>query len=134
MANTIILPHHISKSFIQQHPEWVFIYGKDFCETGMMGQMWVAHGEPNCFGIPTCTKLCPSNKQYLNDYSALHLDRLVRALADIPRDGRPIHPIRRIGMGCSRMFELAPTLYKFMITELDLIRHKDVEVVCYPTN
>lgn len=129
MENKIIIPHHISRSFIRSHQEYIFVYGKDYYEIGMMGQMWVAHQEPNCFGIPTCTKLCPSNKQYLNDYNNLHMQRLVDALSKIPNDGRPIIVFRRIGMGCSRMFELAPVLYSFMMKELSLIKHNNIEII-----
>ena len=129
MENKIIIPHHISKTFIQSHPEYIFVYGKDFYEMGMMGQMWVAHKEPNCFGIPTCTKLCPSNKQYLNDHDPLHKQRIIDALCVIPDDDRPVIVMRRIGMGCSRMFELAPALYAFMNKELDKMRHHNIEVV-----
>lgn len=114
------IPAHISRSFIESHREIIFLYGNDYYGRGCLGQAWSFFGEANTFPIPTLIKYC-SAASFFYDNNPEFYKYIDEAIAKVPRDGRPIIACRRIGMGCSRMFELAPKLYAYMTTELNKI-------------
>jgi hypothetical protein len=122
----ITIPNHINRQFVIDHPQWIFVYSCDTIGRACNGIMWNCHGEPNAFGIPTLIKFC-SAKQFFYDCEA-HEVIVLAAISRIPLDGRPIIVIPKIGRGCSRMFELAPKLFKTMWDELDKIREKNVYI------
>ena len=122
MATPIKIPYHISKTFVQQHRELIFIYGKDHYGNGMFGQMWVFDKEPNCYPVFTIQRYCPSNKRYLVDNLREHKTWIDQCVDAIPIDGRPVIVCHGIGLGCSRMQELAPRLYQYMCDRLSLIQ------------
>lgn len=124
----IQIPHKILRSFIQQHPEWNFVYGYDRIKRGMLGQCWQTVGEPNCFPVTTVQKLCPSGSRYLNDYSKEHQQWILDDVERIPRN-KPIIVFRKIGQGCSRMEELAPRLWSLMYMRLNEIKYPNIEIV-----
>lgn len=129
MSNKIIqIPHHISRTFIQQHPEYTFVYGQDHIRRGIMGQSWVCGGEPNCFPITTVQKLCPSGSRYLSDSNLEHEQWIEKDLDLVPRD-KPIIVFRRIGEGCSRMKEFAPRLHAELKEVLFKISYKPIEII-----
>ena len=129
MESKVIIPHRVTRAFVAQNPELIFVYGCDVVGKACLGQAWSCHGEPNAFGIPTMIKYC-SAKVHYHDVadSATYKQYIEQAIAKIPRDGRKIIVLPKIGMGCSRMYELSPKLYNFMIAALDLIRYKNVEI------
>ncbi len=126
---SIILPHRVNRMFVKEHPEWIFVYGNDLHGQGMEGMGFFFSGFPNAFMVPVCHKLC-ANKRYFYDTAyGLWAPEIKKAVDEIPRDGRPILPMPKIGFGCSRMKELAPLLYKYLWSLLDEIRYKDVKYV-----
>lgn len=128
-SNTIVIPHRISRAFVIERRDLIFVYGIDSLRKGGMGQAWSCHNEPNTFGIPTCIKYCSSAILFHDNSGDTHNRELVdKALAAIPHDGRPIIVLRKIGEGCSRMKELAPKLFAYMQSELDKISYKNVKV------
>ena len=125
----IIIPHHISRGFVVKNPDFIFVYGCDVVGKACLGQAWNCYGEPNAFGIPTMIKYCSAKQHYRDDSGAANYQGYIdRAISLIPLDGRPIIVLPGIGRGCSRMFELSPKLYNYMIAVLDKIRHKNVEI------
>lgn len=120
------LPARISREFVQAHPELIFVYSNDHQRHGLEGMAWFFEGEPNAFQVSTCVKKC-KNSRYFNDGNEEHWRWIRQEITAIPKDGRPIIVIQKMGLGCSRMKELAPKLYKFMCSELDKIKHKDIE-------
>lgn len=124
MENRItLLPHHISRTFIMQHREWIFVYSQDYHAKGCFGQAWSAHGEPNAFPVPVLLKVCLSQTdRWFSDNFYDEQKKLIdEKIAAIPRDGRPIFPFRSIGKGHSEMHTRAPKLYKYLMDELGKI-------------
>ena len=109
------IPHRISRTFIRAHPDWIFVYSTDVIGRGMEGQEWQCKGESNAYGVPTVYKFCPSSAVYFQDArSEEQWQYIIEAFLKIPTDKGPVIPIRKIGLGCSRMREFAPK----MLTEL----------------
>lgn len=124
----IVIPYHISRTFVQEHREFIFLYANDAARKGMLGQAWIGVGQENCFPISTVGKLCPSHREYFND---LYFDRLKividQDIANVPEDGRPIIPFLKIGEGCSRMKELAPQLFHYMTWQINNIKYPEIK-------
>ena len=119
----ILLPHHISRTFIQQHRELIFIYSQDYHAKGCFGQAWSGHGEPNAFPVPVLLKVCLSQTdRWFSDRQFDEHKKLIdEKIAAIPRDGRAIVMFRSIGKGHSEMHLRAPKLYKYLMDELNAI-------------
>lgn len=124
----LIVPHKISRSFIQQHPDWIFVYSFDVVGKSFFGQANAAHGEPNAYPVPVLYKYCASGRVCFEDSrSDEQWPYVQKALDSIPLDKGPIIPFRRMGLGCGRMKEFAPKMYKKMWEELDKIAYKNIE-------
>lgn len=126
----ILIPFRISKTFIAEHKEYIFLYGRDIARRGMLGQDWFCVGEPNCFAISTVGKLCPSIRKYFSDSKFNAYKRILdKDFGKIPLDGRPIIPFRKIGEGCSRMNTEAPLLFAYMTDRINQIKHPEIEII-----
>ena len=120
MVSTI--PSRINRSFIQAHPDWIFVYSNDLLRKGCEGMAWHFIGEPNTFMVPTMYKYC-NNPKYFQDINYDYWSEVILgAINAIPRDGRPIVVVEKIGMGCSRMHEFAPRLLALIKSELNKIK------------
>lgn len=115
-AKPIVIPYHIKQSFVNSHPEWIFLYGYDVMQRGALGQCVSFIGEDNAFPIYTMYKYCANAVYFRDDEDSLQ--HMQRSFDYIPRDGRPIIPCRKMGQGCSRMQEFAPKLFKQLQTLL----------------
>jgi len=124
----ITIPHHVSREFVQAHPEWIFVFGNDLHEKGFFGQANSCYGEPNAYQIPTCYKQCKSSGYWHDSMFDEVKDYIDKAVAKIPRDGRPIIVLEKIGTGGSRMKEFAPKLYNYMKMKLDTIKYPNVKI------
>ena len=123
----VTIPHRVHRSFVQAHTEWIFVFSNDHEKHGLEGMAWFFEGEPNAYQVSTCVKKC-KNSRYFNDSNPTHWQWVEDEVARIPLDDRPIVVMPKIGLGCSRMKELAPKLYTRMWELLDAIRHKDVQI------
>lgn len=113
---------------MQSHSELIFVFSCDSIEGhAILGMAWEMYGEPNAYGVPTMKKYC-SAKEFFQDGVDWNRDKIDKAIDAIPLDGRPIIVPPRIGCGCSRMFELAPNLYMYMLERLRRIAYPNVEI------
>lgn len=117
----IYLPFRLSESFVASKSEWIFLYGYDFLQKGAFGQCVYFRSQPNSIAIPTLYKYC-ANPVYWNDNS-LARSSINDALKRIP-SGKVVIPCKKLGCGCSRLQELAPMLYAWLMEEL--------KKICYP--
>lgn len=128
----LIIPAHISKTFVQQHEELIFVYGYDVRGLGMEGQPWVFHGEDNCYPVPTLERYCPSQKTYFDDNAFTHYANIIdNAIDKIAQQAfmskKPVIVCPKIGRGCSRLHEIAPRLYAHMTRRLNQIKYPDIQ-------
>lgn len=124
----IVIPCPITQSFIRAHPEWIFVYGMDVAGNGALGQVVVCAGELNCFPVYTRWKGCKSNGYFQDSQIAQIQDanNLLISLISTLSLNKVIIPFPKIGRGASRMFELAPISYKWLMAELDEIKYKNI--------
>lgn len=123
------MPRIITRAFIQQHTEWIFLYGSDSFEQGALGQMWSCHGEPNSFPIYTCYKMCQSNRYWQDGMYNDVIRKLEKCCFDrIPKDNRPILPLRKIGEGASQLKYMAPRIFAYIKARLETIKYPEIKI------
>lgn len=129
MVDQITLPLRISREFAQAHRDLIFLYGNDYFEKGIFGQAWSLGGtnpkEENCFRIPTLYKYCANPVFWTNSVDNC-FDYINSAFEVIPRDGRIVIPLRRIGQGGSRCMELAPNVYEHIMKRINEIAYPNI--------
>jgi hypothetical protein len=130
MGEVILLPYRITRRFIQSHPEWIFLYGCDYANKSFFGQSYSAFNEPNAFPIPTLLKVCnsSSDKRWRDSDFEDVKKKIDERISNVPRDGRPIIPFPKIGMGDSDMFKCAPALFNYMQEEIKKIAYPFIEI------
>jgi len=128
----LIIPSHISRTFIQSHKQWNFVYAADESLKGFFGQMNSAHGEPNSWPVPTLLKICQSSTdKFYYDGAFEFFQRIIdRRLQVIPRD-KPIIVFPKIGTGYSQMNRFAPKLYTYLMVELERIKYPNIKIDYY---
>lgn len=120
------IPRRINRVFVRDHPNWIFVYSNDLIERGLEGMVWHFKGFSNAFMVPTAQKIC-ANSIYFRD-TGFTENAIREAVAKIPSDKGPIIPVPKIGLGCSRMKELAPLSYELLWNLLNQIKYPNIEV------
>lgn len=130
MNPVILLPYRVSRSFVQKHREWIFLYGGDCKGKSIFGQAGHIGGEePNTFPVPTLFKVCSGNiVRFDDELFEMYKQQIDIHIARIPRDGRPILPLRKIGEGFSEMNIRAPKLYVYMKMCVDTIKYPNIKI------
>lgn len=131
-SNQIVIPARISKAFVQRHQSYIFVYSIDIQCSSVQGQPSEFVGQHNCYPVPTIERYCPSQKIYFNDAMfVLYANAIDDALDKVAQQAfvtkHPVIPCRKIGMGCSRMNELAPRLFAYLQKRLDILKYPDIK-------
>ncbi len=124
----ILIPYRITRKFIREHPDWVFVYGNDWFHKSALGQAWHCSGEPNTHGVMTIFKICSGGRTYLNDNTLDFQHKLRATLISIPHHGKVVIPFPKIGEGFSEMNKKAPLLFAYMKAYLNVIAYPDIEI------
>lgn len=124
----ICIPAHISRSFVQAHPQYNFVYASDIRRIRTEGQPSEFIGEPNAYPVPTLEKYCPSQKIYFNDNELIHLNIIEEWVSKIPLD-KPIIPCLKIGRGCSQLYVIAPRLFSYLTKRIDNIKYNNIKYI-----
>lgn len=128
MEPEILIPYNVSRLFIQSHINYVFVYGQDYSNKGCFGQAWQCANEPNSYPVPTLLKICNSSTdRFFYDEAFEFFQKFIdERINAIPKDGRPIIPVRNIGRGYSELYLKAPKLYKYIHDRLDVIKYPNM--------
>jgi hypothetical protein len=129
----IIIPHRITRKFIQAHPAWIFLYSDDLLATTYRGQSNAAAGEPNCFMVPVKIKCCDTYPQaYFQDnlFDLIYKETIDKYLRLIPVDSRSIVPFPKIGEGSisGPMRSVAPKCWQYLKSKLDSIKYNNITI------
>ena len=108
-ANMIQIPYRLSREFILQHPEWIFLHSGSWKKSVCGGQDAICDGILNCYKIPTKIWHCtlPQYQSYIHDLS-LFTTNLYRVLEEVRSFDKPIIWFPKIGQGCARFKEFLP--------------------------
>ncbi len=120
MRYTVIKMKWITRSFVQQHPDYIFLFGDNLARRGFGGQAAAMRNEPNALGIPT--KKLPSrsanafftdsefqqNKAAIDDAFEKRSRRSSSKIQTVvtPKDG--------IGTGRAELKSRAPQTYEYL--------------------
>lgn len=118
----LIIPAQLTREYIIRHPDIIFVHSKPHFPVVPCGPAAVCKGLSNCYGVPVRWRYCKSSG-YFSDNFWLELKRFIdAAIAEIPRDGRPIVLFRKIGNGDSQMHRFAPKSWTYMMEQLNAIK------------
>lgn len=119
----------IFRSYAQSHRELIFVFGTDYAEKGFFGQANHLQGEPNTFSIPTLYKVCnsQSDKFFTDDQFDANICKVNERIERIPKDGRPIIWLPKLGKGHSQSYIKAPKTYRYIIEKLKEIEYPNIE-------
>lgn len=129
----ITIPVPITTAFIRNHIEYTFLYGYDVQGKGAFGQAVAAHGEPNCFPIYTCWKMCKTSAYFsdgqMADILKINGISLANACRHSLSHGSVVIPFPKIGRGYSRMSEFAPQTYRILMERIKDIQHPHINYI-----
>lgn len=108
---------HITRQFIREHPDALFVYGDNMKQTGLGGQAKECRGEPNTLGIPTKWKPNKNPDAYFSDkdYDEVMPTIMVKFnLLEIKlKQGKDVYyPKMGIGTGLAKLPILAPRIHQ----------------------
>lgn len=121
----IIIPVRITREFVTARKDLHFLYGQDYLQRGCLGQAWQIANEPNTWPIFTMIKYCSAKVFFSDDNYDLHKSYIDQCFDAIDLM-RPIIPCPKIGMGCSRLFEICPKLFTYLHMRLDSIKYPNI--------
>lgn len=99
------------------------MYASDYFNKSIFGQAWSVAHEPNAYPVPTIYKACCGEHHMLDELYDLHRPLIDERINQIPRDGRPIIPLKKIGEGHSQMSTRSPRLFAYLRKRLDEIKY-----------
>lgn len=110
----------ITRKMVQDHPNWIFLFGDNLQARGFGGQAKEMRGEPNAIGIPT--KKEPSNfpwSFFTDDEYTKNCMAIDRAFFRIPKNPEKIIiPRAGIGTGLAQLQDTAPRTFEYLQSRL----------------
>lgn len=117
----ILIPHRISREYIIQHPDFIFVHSRCFWRNQKAGPSAICDGLSNCFGVSVRWKLCKSSG-YFSDSQEPQIKSIIDAdIEAIPRSTTVIL-FPKIGNGASQMNRFAPKCWAYMMQQLNNIK------------
>lgn len=115
----IMYKKYITREFMRQHPDWLFVFGDNFERRGSGGQAKEMRGESNAVGIPTKRKPLDTLESYLSDSDLEEWEHETIAPGDrlyehLDNDGIVVWPEDGIGTGLAQLKEKAPKIYQYL--------------------
>jgi len=124
---TIKIKKYITREFMRQHPDWIFVFGDNSMRVGKGGQAKEMRGEPNALGVRTKEKPLFSEDAYWTDkgnYSnrmtrterncELIWEDLLKVLYLLRENKTVVFPKDGIGTGMAELETRAPRTYKYL--------------------
>ena len=116
---TLIIKKHITRDYVRQNLETIFLFGDNMQRTGFGGQAAAMRGEPNAFGVPTKWSPYTGEKAYFTDADFQEVKKFI----DFPFDvaiawlmaGRNVCiPADGIGTGLAQLQDRAPKILHYI--------------------
>ena len=123
----IIIPHYVTRTFIQSHLEYNFVFSFDVAGKSFFGQANECYGEPNAYPVPVRWKGCKTSG-YFSDAQYIDIcEQIDIAISRIP-NGPPVIVLRKIGEGASRMNEFASKSFEYLKQKLNEICYPNIKI------
>ncbi len=120
MGYRVLTMKWITRSFVWEHRDRIFLYGDNLARRGFGGQAAAMRGEPNVVGIPT--KKLPSNSEnaFFTDaefeQNKAAIDQAFERLASmsLTTDQVIVIPLKGIGTGRAQLESRAPLTFAYL--------------------
>lgn len=107
----------------------IFVFGDNLLGWGKGGQA-VIRGLPNAYGVPTKKSPDMFESSFFSDDEYQDNCRAIRrAVAKIPKDGRPWVTHRDIGKGLAKLDRCAPLTYQYLLRALGIPENREEQVI-----
>ncbi len=120
MGYRVLTMKWITRAFVREHRDRIFLYGDNLARQGFGGQAAAMRGEPNVVGIPT--KKLPSNNENAfftdaefeqNKAAIDHSFELLSAIS-LATDQIIVIPANGIGTGRAQLQSRAPLTFAYL--------------------
>jgi len=119
---------HYTRKEIQDHPDWLYVFGDNFESKGLGGQAGQARGEPNAVGIATKRRPSRDEDAYLTDADyiewQLHVASAYECIEVHLRNGGVVVWPAQIGMGRANLQARAPKILNEIQTRAWYLRDR----------
>jgi len=120
MRYRVVMMKWITRSFVRDHHDRIFLFGDNLTRQGFGGQAAAMRGEPNAVGIPT--KKLPSNREaaFFSDEefekNKAAIDRAFKRLSQISSTALQIVvvPADGVGTGRAQLETRAPRTFAYL--------------------
>ena len=114
----------ITRTQLQQHPDWLFVFGDNLAGYGLGGQAKECRGEPNAIGIPTKREPAKHDNAYFSDRDLsvwrAAVSPAFRKIEEALADGKiVVFPAAGIGTGRAELNKRAPAIWRELREWLD---------------
>jgi len=119
---------HITREYIRENPDKLFLFGDNLQKRGLGGQAKEMRREPNAIGIPTKKKPSMSDRSFFTDDEFLdnihHIDVALLEIWSIKPDFNSnkdtvVIPKMGLGTGLAKLKEKAPLTYQYLLDRLN---------------
>ena len=125
MGYRVLTMKWIARSFVREHPDYIFLFGDNLARRGFGGQAAAMRGEPNVVGIPT--KKLPSNSEtafFMDaefEQNKAAIDEAFERLSGmcLMTDQVIVTPANGIGTGRAQLESRAPLTFAYLQKRLE---------------
>lgn len=109
----------ITREFVREHPDWVFVFGDNEERVGLGGQAKAMRGEPNAIGVATkkAAGHRPQDYWYDSDYNR-QIDVVTKdfipVMKALVQERTVVFPKDGIGTGLAKLKENAPNTLQYI--------------------
>lgn len=121
----VIKMDKITRQFVQDNPQYLFLFGDNLTGKGMGGQAKEMRGEPNTQGVPTKHKPTMDRDAFFVDeeYAQIKFlyDQLFMMIHAVYRAGKfeaVVIPMAGLGTGLAELPTRAPRIYQYLQDKL----------------
>ena len=119
----IDIPKHLTRTFIREHKEILFVFGDNLMRRGEAGQAAACRYQKNAAGIPTKRMPCVSDQAWMDDrLSQVYINYIEDAIQEILNKKHlyeRVYVIPWIGEGLAELPTRAPIVFAYLIRRLE---------------
>ena len=127
MNNKIEYMEYITRDYIRENQNKIFLFGDNLVRKGYGGQAREMRGEPNSIGIVTKRVPAQYPKAYIydTDNDIEDIKKIIdNDFASIPNNIVVVVPYDGLGSGLARLNETAPLLFKYIKNKIEQLMEK----------
>jgi hypothetical protein len=131
----IIYMDKITRKYVKEHPEYVFLFGDNLMGQGYGGQAREMRDEPNAHGIPTKIKPTMEEDAFFNDDMFDEISKFYDDIFLMNQAGfncgdyeAIVIPSAGLGTGLAELSKRAPKIYKYLLQKIKELSEEEENV------